>query len=92
MRINRVCFGVIALFLMPVAGAESFALAGGAVYFADLEPGGFSSPFGEDAFEIGLGLDVGSGNAFAFRLAGRYFDGPKDESGALVTVGFNYRF
>ncbi len=80
-------------FIMPVSdGVEPFALAGGVVYTADLEPGGINSLFGEDAFEIGLGLDVDVGDAFAFRLAGRYFDGSRDESGALATVGFNYRF
>lgn len=80
-------------FIMPVSGGvELFALAGTAGYTADLEPGGNNGLFGEDAVELGLGMDVGNSDSFAFRLAGRYFDGPRDESGALLTVGFNYRF
>lgn len=80
-------------FILPVSQAvELFALAGTAAYTADLEPGGNNGLFGEDAAEIGLGLDIGSGENFAFRVAGRYFDGPRDESGALITIGFNYRF
>lgn len=80
-------------FILPVADSvELFALAGSAAYKADLEPGGTNGLFGEDAAEFGLGLDVGTSDNFAFRLAGRYYDGPRDESGALITVGFNYRF
>ncbi|MGB5255684.1 MAG: outer membrane beta-barrel protein [Woeseiaceae bacterium] len=80
-------------FILPVAdGVELFGLAGTAAYKADLEPGGTNGLFGEDAVELGLGADLGSGENFAFRLAGRYFDGPRDESGALITIGFNYRF
>ena len=77
---------------MPVSeSVELFALAGSAGYTADLEPGGNNGLFGEDAFELGLGLDIGNRENFAFRLAGRYYDGPRDESGALTTIGFNYR-
>lgn len=80
-------------FILPVSDkVELFALAGSAVYAADLEPGGNNGLFGEDAVEFGLGLDIGGGEHFAFRLAGRYFDGPRDESGALLTIGFGYRF
>ena len=80
-------------FILPTSGTvEFFALAGTAGYTADLEPGGNNGLFGEDAVEFGLGMDIDTGNACAFRLAGRYFDGPRDESGALVTAGFNYRF
>lgn len=79
--------------ILPVSqGVELFGLAGTAAYKADLEPGGTNGLFGEDAAELGLGVDIGSGESFAFRLAGRYFDGPRDESGALITIGFNYRF
>jgi len=86
-------FDLVARFIMPVSErVEFFALAGSAGYTADLEPGGNNGLFGEDAVELGLGLDIGSREDFAFRLAGRYYDGPRDESGALVTIGFNYRF
>jgi hypothetical protein len=86
-------FDLVARFILPVTErVEFFALAGSAVYTADLEPGGNNGLFGEDAVELGLGLDIGGGESFAFRVAGRYYDGPRDESGALVTIGFNYRF
>lgn len=79
-------------FIMPVTeGIEFFGQVGSAWYTADLEPGGNNGLFGDTAVEFGLGLDFGSGD-LAFRLAGIYLDGPKDESGALVTAGFNYRF
>lgn len=86
-------FDLVMRFIMPVSDSvELFALAGSAGYTADLEPGGNNGLFGEDAAEFGLGVDIGAGDAFAFRLAGRYFDGPRQESGALITAGFNYRF
>jgi len=86
-------FDLVMRFIVPLSdGVELFALAGTAGYTADLEPGGNNGLFGEDAAEFGLGLDIGDSNNFAFRLAGRYYDGPRDESGALITVGFNYRF
>lgn len=86
-------FDLVMRFILPVSeSVELFALAGAAGYTADLEPGGNNGLFGEDAVEFGLGVDIGGGGNFAFRLAGRYFDGPRDESGALTTIGFNYRF
>ncbi len=79
-------------FIMPVTdGFEFFGQVGHAWYTADLEPGGNNGPFGDTAVEFGFGLEIGSG-PLSFRLAGRYFDGSKDESGALATAGFNYRF
>lgn len=79
-------------FIMPVSDAiEFFGLVGHAWYKADLEPGGSNGPLGDTAVQFGFGMDIGSGD-MAFRLAGRYFDGSKDEAGALVTAGFNYRF
>jgi len=78
-------------FIAPVSdGFEFFALAGQAFYTADLEPGG-NNGFGDDAVMLGLGMDIGSGK-FAFRLAGKYYDGSRDEQGALLTAGFNLRF
>ena len=86
-------FDLVLRFILPVSErVDLFALAGSAGYTADLEPGGNNGLFGEDAAEFGLGLDIGTGNNFDLRLAGRYFDGPRDESGALITAGFNYRF
>jgi len=78
--------------IVPVGDSvEIFGLLGGVWYTADLEPGGSNGLLGDSAVEFGLGLDIGSG-PLSFRLAGRYFDGSKDESGALISVGFNYRF
>lgn len=77
--------------IMPVGDSvEFFGQIGSAWYTADLEPGG-SNFLGDTAAEFGLGLDIGSGD-MAFRLSGIYLDGPRNESGALVTAGFNYRF
>lgn len=63
-------------------------------YFTDVEPGfgGLDRLFGDDAVELGIGMDVGGGEHFAFRLEGRYFNGSRDETGALLTLGVNYRF
>jgi len=69
---------------------EMYGRLGYAGYFADLAPGG--SNFGEGAVALGLGLDIDRGEHFSIRIDGRYLDGPRDESGALLTAGFNYRF
>lgn len=69
---------------------EMYGRLGFAGYFADLDPGG--SNLGEDALSLGLGLDVDRDEHFTFRLEGRYFDGRAQESGGLLTAGFNYRF
>lgn len=83
---------VVIRFIAPVnEGFEFFGTFGQSWYTADLEPGGSNGPFGDTALELGLGMDIGSG-PLSFRLAGRYFDGPKDEAGALLTAGVNYRF
>lgn len=69
---------------------EMYGRLGFGGYFADVDPG--SSNLGENALSIGLGLDLDRSEHFSFRVEGRYFDGTKDESGALLTAGFNYRF
>ena len=69
---------------------EMYGRLGFAGYFADVDPG--SSNLGEDAVSFGLGLDIDRGEHFTVRIEGRYFDGVRDESGALLTAGFNYRF
>jgi len=77
--------------IMPISdGLEFFGKVGSAWYTADLDPGG-SNWLGDTAVEFGLGLDIGSGD-LAFRLAGNYYNGRREESGALITAGFNYRF
>jgi len=69
---------------------EMYGRLGSVGYFADSNPGG--SNLGEDAIAFGLGLDIDRGEHFTIRIDGRHFDGPRDESGALLTAGFNYRF
>lgn len=71
---------------------EPFLMLGAAVYSADVDPGGNTGLFGEDAWMIGGGLDVYTGAAFAWRLEGRFFNGPRDESAGLITAGFIIRF
>ncbi|MCH9696259.1 MAG: porin family protein [Gammaproteobacteria bacterium] len=79
--------------ILPVSDkTEVYGLIGGATYTADLIPGGNNGLFGEDAWEFGAGLDFNTSEDFAIRLEGRYFRGPRDESGSLVTIGFSYRF
>jgi hypothetical protein len=78
-------------FIMPVSDSlEFFGKVGSAWYSADLEPGG-SNGLGDTAIDFGVGLDIGRSN-LTFRLAGTYFDGTKNESGALISAGINYRF
>lgn len=69
---------------------EMYGRLGYAAYFADVDPGGNTA--GEGAATLGLGFDFGRGDHWRFRLDGRYLQGPSDESGAIVTAGFNYRF
>ena len=69
---------------------EMYGRLGFAGYFADVSPG--SQNLGEDAVTLGVGLDFNRGEHWTFRIDGRYFQGPRDESGALLTAGFNYRF
>lgn len=77
--------------IFPVAEhVEMYGRLGFGGYFADLVPG--PNNLGEDMVSLGLGLDVDRGEHFTIRLDGRYLHGQRDESGALLTVGFNYRF
>jgi len=69
---------------------EIYGRLGFAGYFADVDPG--TNNLGEDAVSLGLGLDIDRSEHFTIRIEGRYFDGRRDESGALLTAGFNYRF
>lgn len=86
-------FGIFGRVIYPLSDTvDLYGRLGGVTYVADLDPGGINSLFGEDALELGLGADIGGGNKLSFRAEGRYFDGPREESGGLVTVGFSYRF
>ncbi len=79
--------------ILPISeGSDIYGLIGRATYFADVTPGFEFEIFGEEAWLLGGGLDFDVAEDFALRIEGRYYDGPDDESGGLVTVGFSYRF
>ena len=81
--------------IYPVSDTfEIYGRIGSATYFVDIDPGGVSLDdlFGEDAVELGIGIDFGRKEKMAFRLEGRYFNGGSDETGTLVFLGFNYDF
>ena len=71
---------------------DLFGLLGVVNYHVDIDPGFSFDPFGSEAWEAGLGLDVHSGNNLAIRFEGRFFNGERDESAGLLTIGFNYTF
>lgn len=74
------------------AKTEVYALLGTVVYQADIRPGGSTGLFGESAWMAGVGFDFLRSEALAVRAEGRFFNGPRDESGGLLTLGFSYRF
>ena len=79
--------------ILPLADSvELYGLFGGAVYSADLEPGGAGGLFGEGAVALGAGLDFDTSENFSLRVEGRYYDGTRQESGGLLTAGFSFRF
>ena len=74
---------------------ELYARIGHAQYFVDIDPGSvdfFDALFGDDAFEFGVGLDMGRKNSLAFRIEARFFNGGDDETGLLLTLGVNNLF
>ena len=84
---------ILARYYFPISErSELFGLIGAANYYVDIEPGGNNGLFGEDAWELGGGLDYYTGDSFSWRIEGRFYNGPRDESAGLLTVGFNYRF
>lgn len=84
-------FEIRGRYIFPLSDrVEMYTRLGIVGYFADVDPGG--SNLGEDAVALGLGFDIGTSEHWTFRLDGRYLQGPSNESGALVTAGFNYRF
>ena len=81
--------------IYPVSDAfELYGRVGSATYFVDIDPGTVSLDdlFGEDAVELGFGIDFGRKEKTAFRLEGRYLNGGSDETGALMFFGFNHLF
>lgn len=89
-------FDIVGRLIFPLSdSAELYGLLGAAVYDADLEPGNVvvgELLLGEDALAAGIGLDFDTTEDFSLRVEGRYYDGTRDESGGLLTVGFSYRF
>ena len=82
--------------IYPVSDTvDMYGRIGAANYFVDIDPGGVSiadALFGQDAFELGFGVDFGRKEHLALRLEGRYYNGGADEAGALLLFGFNYLF
>lgn len=81
--------------ILPVSDSlEFYGRVGAATYFVDIDPGivSLDDIFGEDAVELGVGVDFGRREKMAFRLEGRYFNGGSDETGALMFLGINYLF
>ena len=82
--------------IYPASSAvDLYARLGAANYFVDIDPGTVSfedALFGEDAVELGFGVDFGRSDMLAYRLEARFFNGGKDETGLLFSVGINYLF
>lgn len=89
-------YDVFGRVIYPVSDTvDIFGRVGAARYFVDIDPGGVSladALFGQDAFELGFGVDFGRKEHLALRLEGRYYNGGADEAGALLLFGFNYLF
>ncbi len=85
-------FDFNARFIFGSGGStEFYALIGSGVYDADVSTGGaFSGDY--DAWEIGAGVDFYTSERAAIRAELRFLNGPDEESGGLVKVGFNFRF
>lgn len=88
-------FSIFGRAIYPVSDSvDIYGRIGSAVYYVDIDPGGvgLADLFGEDAVELGVGIDFGRQEKLAYRLEGRYYNGGKEETGALITFGFNYLF
>ncbi len=72
--------------------AEVFARIGGVHYFADVEPGGVFTLFGNDGWDLGLGVDFLRDDNWTWRLEARYMNGDRDEAASLFTAGIRYQF
>lgn len=88
-------FSFFGRLIHPVSDTvDVYGRIGAATYYVDIDPGsvGLADLFGEDAVELGFGIDFGRQEKLAYRLEGRYYNGGKDETGALILFGFNYLF
>ena len=80
------------LYLPVSEKADLFLVAGVVSYYTDINPGFSFDPFGSEAWEAGLGADFYTDENLAIRIEGRFFNGRRDESAGLLTIGFNYTF
>lgn len=74
---------------------DVYGRLGAASYSADIDPGSVSisdALFGQEAVDIGIGVDFHRKSNLALRLEGRYMNGSKEETGALLSIGINYLF
>lgn len=82
--------------ILPLSPATDFyGRVGAANYFTDIDPGSVSfedALFGEDALELGVGLDFGRREKLATRIELRFYNGGSDETGLLLTAGINFLF
>lgn len=78
--------------IFPLTDAvEIYGRVGSTIYHTEVTPSDSVDIFGEDGTSFGAGVDIGQED-LALRLEARYIDGARDESGALLTAGFSYRF
>ena len=85
--------GLSGRIILPVSEkVEIFGLIGNISYNADVDPGCCSNPFGSEAWEFGGGVDFATSENFSIRIAGRYYQGRRDETGGIATAGFSWRF
>ncbi len=89
-------FDLFGRVILPVSDkVDVFGRIGSTIYFVDIDPGNVNfvdALFGEEAVELGLGVDFGRQEKLAYRLEGRFFNGGSDETGTLLMVGVNYLF
>ena len=82
--------------IRPVSDTlEIYGRIGAGTYFVDIDPGSVSfedAILGSGFVDFGGGIDFGRKEKLAFRLEARYLLGEKDETGALMLLGFNYLF
>ncbi|MEM7611196.1 MAG: porin family protein [Pseudomonadota bacterium] len=85
---------IFARAILPVSErVDLYGRLGYAVYSVRITPGGsLADLFGENATEAGIGVDVLFTEKLAVRGEGRFLNGPSEEQGSLITVGFSYRF
>lgn len=86
--------GVFIRGLLPIGERVTLhARYGGVHYSVDVDPGittGF--PFGNNAYDYGVGADFAFNENLALRLETRILDGERKERGGLTTIGLRWQF